>query len=286
MNNNIHWFPGHMKKAINQISEKLKMIDVVIEICDARIPFSSLNKQLENAIKDKPKLLIFSKCDLADENQIRLWEKYYQDKSYLTLAANLNNKNQIETIINKIQYLAKPKIDKLLKKGIKNYPIKTMIIGIPNVGKSTLINLLSKRKAAKVENKPGLTRSQQWIKIDQNIYLLDTPGILPTYYENEEIATKIALIGSIRQDIVPLDKLVNNLIDFLKEFYPNSLQNRYKIENIDIKNEDILKQICINRSFKKENDVYDFQKAKITLLNEFKDGLLGRVCLDRCDIDG
>lgn len=286
MNNNIHWFPGHMKKAINQISEKLKMIDVVIEICDARIPFSSLNKQLENAIKDKPKLLIFSKCDLADENQIRLWEKYYQDKSYLTLAVNLNNKNQIETIINKIQYLVKPKIDKLLKKGIKNYPIKTMIIGIPNVGKSTLINLLSKRKAAKVENKPGLTRSQQWIKIDQNIYLLDTPGILPTYYENEEIATKIALIGSIRQDIVPLDKLVNNLIDFLKEFYPNSLQNRYKIENIDIKNEDILKQICINRSFKKENDVYDFQKAKITLLNEFKDGLLGRFCLDRCDIDG
>ena len=286
MNNNIHWFPGHMKKAINQISEKLKMIDVVIEICDARIPFSSLNKQLENAIKDKPKLLIFSKCDLADENQIRLWEKYYQDKSYLTLAVNLNNKNQIETIINKIQYLAKPKIDKLLKKGIKNYPIKTMIIGIPNVGKSTLINLLSKRKAAKVENKPGLTRSQQWIKIDQNIYLLDTPGILPTYYENEEIATKIALIGSIRQDIVPLDKLVNNLIDFLREFYPNSLQNRYKIENIYIKNEDILKQICINRSFKKENDVYDFQKAKITLLNEFKDGLLGRFCLDRCDIDG
>ena len=286
MNNNIHWFPGHMKKAINQISEKLKMIDVVIEICDARIPFSSLNKQLENTIKDKPKLLIFSKCDLADENQIRLWEKYYQDKSYLTLAVNLNNKNQIETIINKIQYLAKPKLDKLLKKGIKNDPIKPMIIGIPNVGKSTLINLLSKRKAAKVENKPGLTRSQQWIKIDQNIYLLDTPGILPTYYENEEIATKIALIGSIRQDIVPLDKLVNNLIDFLKEFYPNSLQNRYKIENIDIKNEDILKQICINRSFKKENDVYDFQKAKITLLNEFKDGLLGRFCLDRCDIDG
>ena len=286
MNNNIHWFPGHMKKAINQISEKLKMIDVVIEICDARIPFSSLNKQLENAIKDKPKLLIFSKCDLADENQIRLWEKYYQDKSYLTLAVNLNNKNQIETIINKIQYLAKPKIDKLLKKGIKNYPIKTMIIGIPNVGKSTLINLLSKRKAAKVENKPGLTRSQQWIKIDQNIYLLDTPGILPTYYENEEIATKIALIGSIRQDIVPLDKLVNNLIDFLREFYPNSLQNRYKIENIYIKNEDILKQICINRSFKKENDVYDFQKAKIILLNEFKDGLLCQFCLDRCDIDG
>ncbi len=279
--NNIHWFPGHMKKGVNQIIDKLKNIDVVIEIVDARIPFSSLNKQLENQIKDKPKLLLFSKADLCDINQLNKWKEYYQNLNYVVLSVNLKDKKHINNIISNIKLLAKQKTDKLLNKGIKNYQIKTMIIGIPNVGKSTLINALAKRNAAKVQDSPGITRSQQFIKIDQNIILMDTPGILPTNYENKEIATKIALIGSIRQDILPIEDLTNYLLDFLRINYPNALENRFNISNInDISNIEILNLIANKRNFKIKDKQYDINKAKITLLNEFKDGTLGKYNLD------
>ena len=277
--NNIHWFPGHMNKALHEVEEKVKVIDVVIELFDARAPKSSVNEHLEKVIQHKKKLYVFTKADLADPEQTTKWQKHFRTEDSEVLVINVNDKNSYNSISNAVIRLGKSKWAKEMARGMKPQPIRTMIIGIPNVGKSSLINLLAKRKAAGVQNKPGYTRGEQWIKVNKDFLLLDTPGILPMSYENQEKAANLALVGSIREDILPNNELVAILLKFLKEHYPNALKERFGIENIG-EPKDVLEDIANIRGLLAGSGRLDILKAESLLLKEFKDGLLGRISLE------
>ena len=279
MPKDIHWFPGHMNKALHEVEEKLKIIDVIIELFDARAPLSSVNEHLEKATQHIKKLYIFSKSDLADPNQTKLWQKHFRNEDSDVLAVNLSDKNAYNLISQAVIKLGKSKWAKEMARGMKPQPIRTMIIGVPNVGKSSLINLLAKRKAAGVQNKPGYTRGEQWIKVNKDFLLLDTPGILPMSYENKEKAANLALIGSIREDILPNSDLVTCLLDFLKFHYPDALKERFGIETIT-SHDEVTSIISEKRGLLTNNGRKDIEKAESLLLKEFKDGLLGRITLE------
>lgn len=274
----IHWFPGHMKKALNQIEEKIKLVDVIVEILDGRAPFSSINPALESHIGNKKKLIVFSKTDLADPNLTKYWLDYFS-KNERAIALNLNENKSTSILSNEISLLGKDKHEKEKAKGMKPQPIKVMIIGVPNVGKSSLINRLSKRNAAGVQNKPGYTKGEQFIKVNNDFILLDTPGVLPTNYEDKNKATKLALLGSVREDILPHDFLADYLLKYLKEFYPSSLENRFGISEITTTQE-VLAKIASKRGLLISGEL-DISKAETLLLKEFKDGKLGKISLDR-----
>lgn len=280
MANNIHWFPGHMSKALKEIENRLKIIDVVIEILDARAPYSSMNKNLEKLIQNKKKIIILSKPDLADSAILSNTLVDLKKKFDIVLDLNLTNPNSEKALSKAVAVLGKDKWQKEISKGMKPQPIRTMIIGVPNVGKSSLINRLAKRNIAGVQNKPGYTKGEQWIKVNKDFLLLDTPGVLPMNYEEQESAIKLALVGSVREDILPNHVLVDWLIKYLKNNYPNSLINRFNIENITM-TEEVIKQIAINRSLKTNNGQDDLLRAEYLLLKEFKDGLLGRISLEK-----
>ena len=275
----IHWFPGHMKKAQNEIEAKLKIVDCVIELLDARIPFSSRNKYLYKLTEHKSRLVVLTKSDLADSKITDLWVDFFQNEGIKAIFVNLNNQADIKRIINEASSLGKDKQEKEIKRGMKPQPIRAMIIGIPNVGKSTLINKIANRKAASVENKPGHTKSQQWIKVSNQFELLDTPGILQSNYEDKDKAINLALTGSINQNILPKYDLVDFLLSFLKEYYPDFLKNRYKLEDVN-ENYDLLIQIAISRGFLKKGEA-DIDKAMDLLLHEFKNGIIGACSLER-----
>ena len=279
MPNQIHWFPGHMNKALHEVEEKVKLVDVVIELLDARAPLSNVNNQLEKIIQNKKRLYVFSKPDLADQNQTDKWKQYFQKDGNIVLVLNLTNPSAEKEISKAINILGKEKWEKQKAKGMKPQPIRTMILGIPNVGKSSLINRLAKRSAAGVQNKPGFTRGEQWIKVNNDFLLLDTPGILPMNYEDQRTATNLALLGAIREDILPKSELVNSLLKILKAKYPNSLQNRYGIDEITTK-EEVLQVISNRRGIISNKGEIDIVKCENLLLKEFKDGLLGRMTLE------
>jgi len=278
MGQNIHWFPGHMKKALNEIDEKIKLVDVIIEILDARAPLSSLNPELENRTKNKKKLIILSKIDLADPKLTQKWIEYLKDKFPLVIGLNLNDPKATKVLTENVAILGKEKHAKDISKGMKPQPIKAMILGVPNVGKSSLINRLAKRNAAGVQNKPGYTRGEQFVKVNNDFILLDTPGVLPMNYDDKKSATKLALLGSMREDILPNDVLVDNLLKTLAKAYPNSLKERFDIENITTP-EEVLSSIAKKRGLLVNGDL-DLSKAEILLLKEFKDGKLGKITLD------
>ncbi len=275
----IHWFPGHMNKALHEVEEKVKLVDVVIELLDARAPLSSVNEQLEKIIQNKKRLYVLSKPDLADPSQTDKWKQYFQKDGNLVLVLNLTDANSTKEISKAINILGKEKWEKQKAKGMKPQPIRTMILGIPNVGKSSLINRIAKRSAAGVQNKPGFTRGEQWIKVNNDYLLLDTPGILPMNYEDQRKATNLALLGAIREDILPKSDLVNSLLKILKAKYPNSLQNRYGIDEIG-EREEVLKAISNRRGIISNKGEIDIAKCENLLLKEFKDGLLGRMTLE------
>ncbi len=277
----IHWFPGHMQKALREIEERVKIMDVVIELLDSRAPLSCRNEYLYEITKHKKRLVVLTKYDLADTKKVEEWVKYFEDNGNLIVLADLNNKQTINEIIKKVELLGEEKHEKERRKGMKPQPLKTMIIGIPNVGKSTLINKLARRKAASVQNTPGHTRSQQWIKVGNSFELLDTPGVLPAYYEDKNHVINLALIGSIKQDILPISDLVDTLLNFLKENYCSDLQKLYDINDEQIKDNNlILEQIAKRRGLLSSKG-YEISRAEVLLLKEFKDGIICKVCLER-----
>lgn len=276
----IHWYPGHMKKATIQIEDKLKIVDCVIELLDARIPLSSRNNELFKLTKNKKRLVVLTKTDLADKIVTNNWIEKFKNEGFEAIFANLNDNKDINKIIKHAENLGSEKHIKEIAKGMKPQPIRAMIIGIPNVGKSTLINKIAKRKAASVENKPGHTKSQQWIKVSNKFELLDTPGILMSSYDDKLKAIRLALVGSINNNILPIEDLANYLLDFLKEYYQEDLMKRYDILSCDKSNQELLNDIAKRRGFKR-NDEFDIEKAEILLLNEFKNGLIAKASLER-----
>ena len=279
MGQQIHWFPGHMNKALNEVENKVKLVDVVIELFDARAPLSSINENLEKLTANKKKLIVLTKIDLADPEQNKKWAIALSKKYDQVISLDLKKSNAENILSKAVVELGKEKRAKEIARGMKPQPIRAMIIGIPNVGKSSLINRLAKRKAAGVQNKPGYTRGEQWISVNKDFLLLDTPGILPMSYENQKKAANLALIGAIREDILPNEVLGEYLLKFLKEHYPESLFNRFDIKEIGDRL-DVLKQIAERRKIVTSTGENDLLRAESLLLKEFKDGLLGNITLE------
>ena len=282
MSQQIHWFPGHMKKALIEIENKLKLVDCTIELLDARIPLSSANNVIDDLVKNKAKLVVLTKADLADENETRKWIKYFENKGFAMIFADLTKNSDIKKIISAAEKLGESKQEKLLKKGLKPQPIRAMVLGIPNVGKSTLINRISGRRAASVQNKPGHTRAQQLIKVSNKFELLDTPGILQNSYENDHKAMMLALTGSINIDILPIEQIGKFAFDFIKEKYLSNLISRFPyLQDISDANEAFTSIAKIRGYFTKED--VDTIKATKVFLNELKNGQIGRITFERVD---
>ena len=275
----IHWFPGHMKKALNEIEAKIKLVDIVIEILDARAPKSSLNPEFEKRIQNKKRIVVFSKADLADPIDTEKWAAEFKKNGVSLLILNLNDPKSQTVIANEVSRLGAEKHQKEIAKGMRPQPIKAMIIGVPNVGKSSLINRLAKRNAAGVQNKPGYTRGEQYIKVNKDFILLDTPGVLPMNYDDHQKSINLALLGSIREDILPNDELAIYLLKFLNKHYPDALKERFDVNDTSDFSM-VMDQICKRRGLITSGN-YDLERAYILLLKEFKEGKLGRITLEK-----
>ena len=279
MANNIHWYPGHMKKASIKIEERIKSVDLVIELIDARAPISSVNNDFEKLIANKKRLVVFTKADLADDKQTNLWKEKFLSEGKDFLLLNIAKDNVSKLLSDKIKLYGKDKHAKEIAKGMKPQPIRAMVVGIPNVGKSTLINKLSNRKAAGVENRPGFTRGEQFIKVNNDFLLVDTPGILPMNYDDKKKATNLALIGAIREEILPKYDLVCALFEFIKAHYPDGLKARYNIEAIDDINSAI-EMVASRRGALRNGGEIDLEKACNIILSEFRNGIIGKFSLE------
>ena len=277
---NIHYFPGHMSKAIKDMSNFIKSIDLVCEVVDARAPLSSRNPLLDSLIQGKDRILLLSKKDFADEKATQKWITFFKNKGFLVSSANLKNDKFISVLSEVSSELIKKKREKEAKYGMKPQPIRVMIVGIPNVGKSTLINNLSGSRVAITGNKAGVTRGEQWIKLSSNFILLDTPGILPMKYEDKQIAVNLALIGSMKEEVLPNEELTGYLLNILREHYPDCLKNRYGIEDLsNLSNDDVLLEISKRRNLL-VNNLLSTERSSYLIIKEFKDGILGRYSLE------
>ena len=277
----VHYFPGHMQKALRKVESFISLVDIVIELVDARAPLSSRNPLLTGLNPSKPRLILLSKDDMADEAVTRLWVDYFRQSGIQCVSANLKKGKLLGLLSSSVDKAIYAKREKEKRLGMKRQPAKAMVIGIPNVGKSTLINSLASRRAANVGNKAGITRAEQWIKLSEDFILLDTPGILPMNYPTPEQAVRLALLGSMREDVMPNDELAERLLSFLRSNYPNSLQNRFEIEDISSLSDDEVLQSIAKRRGLLENGAPSSAKASYLLLKEFKDGILGRISLER-----
>lgn len=274
------WYPGHMTKAKRQMQEDIKLIDLVIELVDARVPLSSRNPDIDDLGKNKARLILLNKSDLADDAQNEKWIEYFKAKGYHALKINSKNKSGIKEINNVVNEACKEKIERDRKRGIKNRPVRAMVVGIPNVGKSTFINAYAGRNCAKTGNKPGVTKGKQWIKLSKTLELLDTPGILWPKFEDQAIGLKLALIGSINDNILDVSDMAYEFVKILNNSYENAIPNRFGVE----KNDDSLKmleEIAEVRGCKLKGNVLDLEKASSILLEEFRSGKLGKITLDR-----
>ncbi len=276
---NIQWYPGHMTKAKRMMQEDIKLIDIVIELLDARVPISSRNPDIDTLANNKFRLVLLNKCDLADETVTAKWEAYFKDKGIMTVTINARNGQGMKVITAKVQEACKEKIERDRKRGIMNRPIRAMIVGIPNVGKSTFINSYARKACTKVGNKPGVTKGKQWIKINKNVELLDTPGILWPKFEDNSVGEHLAFIGSINDEILQKTELSCNLISFFKERYPGILAERYQIDEKEEASV-ILEGIARNRGCLLKGNELNYEKAASILLDEFRNGKLGRISIE------
>lgn len=279
---NINWYPGHMKKTIEDIEKKLKLVDFVIEIIDSRIPFSSRNPIFDDLLKNKKRLLIFNKSDLSDPKSNEIWMEKLTDENNFAISYNAM-KGNVSLVVKKSQELMAEEIKKYEDKGLNKGALRAMIVGIPNSGKSTFINSISGTRSAKTGNRPGVTKVNQWIKIHPKLHLLDTPGVLWPKFE-EKVGLNLAFTGAIKDEIMDRETLALKLIERLKEIYPSSIEERYKISNVkDKKALDIMDEIGKNRGALMRGGYIDYEKVAGIVLDEFRKGILGRITLEEAD---
>ncbi len=279
--NDIQWYPGHMTKAKRMMQENIKMIDVIAELIDARVPMSSKNPDIEDMARHKPRMILFNKIDLADSTETKKWVKWYEEKGFAVIQVNSKTGQGVQQFIDKARLLCKEKIERDKKRGLINRPIRTMVVGIPNVGKSTFINKLVGKASAKTGNKPGVTKGKQWIKLKKDVELLDTPGILWPKFEDQTMGKNLACIGSIKDDLIDTVELAVSLLEYLKEHYPELIIKKYQLETIAEKESyQILEAIALARNLKKPGNTLDLLRASNRLLEEFRNGKLGAVTLE------
>ncbi|CCV64048.1 Ribosomal biogenesis GTPase [Alteracholeplasma palmae J233] len=276
----IQWFPGHMFKSLREMKEKLKLMDIVFILLDARIPYSSMNPNVLEIVGMKPTLILFNKTDLADPNKNKAWIKYYQEQGFYTLDIDAQSGKNVNKIYDKASEILKEKIEREEKRGLKRRPIRAMIIGIPNVGKSTLINQMTKSKATKTGNTPGVTKAQQWIKVNEQFELLDTPGVLWPKFDSLDVGFALAITGAIKDKILPTDDIVKYAIDYLKKYYPNRLKERYGIDALNLDYVEMLDQIGIKRgAILKANEI-DYDRVYTLILTDIRSKNLGGITFD------
>ena len=276
---NIQWYPGHMTKARRMMQEDIKLVDIVVELLDARAPLSSKNPDIDELAKNKYRLVLLNKIDLADSSITDKWVSYFKDKGFFVVCLDSRKNSGMKEVTNIIQEACKEKIERDRKRGIINRPIRAMVVGIPNVGKSTFINSYAKKACTKVGNKPGVTKGKQWIRISKNVELLDTPGILWPKFEDQEIGKRIAYIGSINDEIISKSELCMYFIDYLKEKYYNLLSERYSID-ASKKNYEIIEDIGRLRQCIQKGGEVDIDKTSSIILEDFRSGKLGRISLE------
>lgn len=285
-NNNIidipslQWYPGHMRKAERLVKENLKLVDVVVELLDARVPLSSANPVLREIVGDKPRVIVLNKADLADEAATSTWVKYFAAQGLAAVPVDAVKGRGVKELVQAIAKYAKPKTDKLVQHGAKARAARCMILGIPNVGKSSLINRLSGGTKTKVENRPGVTRAKQWIRLGAQLELLDMPGILWPKFENRQAALHLAFTGAINDNVYDVASVVLLLLNTLREDYPADLVARYRLEGDLPSGTELLEEIGRRRGCLRAGGKIDYEKAEQIVLTDFRSGRLGRVTLD------
>ena len=278
----IQWFPGHMSKARRQVQENLKFVDFVTVLVDARLPLSSQNPMLTKIVGDKPKLMILNKGDLADPVATKEWQDYFESQGIKTLAINSKEQSTVKKVTDAAKSLMADKIARQKERGIQIETLRTMIIGIPNAGKSTLMNRLAGKKIAVVGNKPGVTKGQQWLKTNKDLEILDTPGILWPKFEDEEVALKLALTGAIKDQLLPMDEVTIFGLNYFKEHYPAVLQERFKQMDLEQEAPEIIMEMTQKLGFRE-----DYDRFYQLFVKDVRDGKLGRYTLDRVgEFDG
>ncbi len=276
----IQWFPGHMAKARREVTEKLKLIDVVIELLDARVPLSSRNPMIDEIVAHKPRLVLLNKADLADPRETEKWVRFFEAKGSKVLSINSQTGKGVPAIAGACQELASAMLDKMKSRGMKPRAIRAMILGIPNVGKSTLINRLAIKKMAQTGDRPGITKRQQWIKVGKELELLDTPGILWPKFEDQSIGFRLAATGAIKDELLDFQDIALFVINFVKEHYPEVLQERYKLDELPEQSIEVFDEIGKKRGCLLPGGYIDYDKAAEIILRELRSGTLGRITLE------
>lgn len=279
---NINWYPGHMAKTKRQISEMLDLIDVIYEVVDARMPYSSKIKDIDSFTKNKPRILIMTKSDLCDLNETNKWKKYYEDNGYKVILLNLEGNANLKPLFSLTDEVMKDINEKRLAKGQKIRKCRVLIVGIPNVGKSTLINRLVNKKVVVTGNKPGVTKTLSWIRINDKIELLDSPGILWPKLDDYDASYNLASLTAIKEEILPIDKVVIHILKKLNDYYPNILKERYKIDKVDFDEiTNTLDEIGKKRGCLIKGGEIDYDKVYSIILNDIKNGVIKGITFDR-----
>lgn len=276
------WYPGHMTKAKRQMQEDIKLIDLVIELADARVPMSSRNPDIDELGKNKARLILLNKADLADAKVTAAWKKYFTDKGFFVVALDSRNRKEMKEVTQVLMEACAKKIERDRARGIKNRPVRAMVVGIPNVGKSTFINSYAGKACAKTGNKPGVTKGKQWIRLNKNVELLDTPGILWPKFEDQTVGLHLACIGAIKDEILQTEELAMELCALLIKRYATCLAARYQIDETKSLPQ-ILEDIAINRNCRLRGNEVDYNKAALLVLDDFRSGVLGNVSLEQPD---
>ncbi len=279
---NYQWYPGHMTKARRMMQEDIRLIDLVIELTDARVPYSSRNPDIDENGKNKARLILLNKSDLADEQMNEVWAEYFKKQGYYTAKINARSGAGMKQIQGIIQEACKEKTARDRKRGILNRPVRAMVVGIPNVGKSTFINTFAGKACTKTGNRPGVTKGKQWIRLNKNVELLDTPGILWPKFEDQSVGQKLAVIGSIKDEILQAEELALWILGFMQDHYPGRLKERYQVEEEGVL-PDLLNSIAFARGCKRKGEQPDYQKAAQLIVDDFRSGKLGRVTMESPD---